>query len=73
MTKKKIIARIAAGFLLVSAIPYSVKKDKETGALEIRSLLWVYIKTPKKEGENRDHCSFAMPPSGLKRVSHYQS
>ena len=65
MTKKKIIAGIAAGFLLVSAIPYSVKKDKDTGVLEIRSLLWAFRKTPAKEGEENDRYAFAMPPSGL--------
>ena len=64
----KIFGGIAVGALLVSLIPYRVQKDEETGAMEIRSLLWVLKKTPRKEGEEKDHYAFALPPSGLARA-----
>ena len=35
----KIIGRVALGALALSAIPYQFKKDEETGAVEVRSLL----------------------------------
>ena len=58
----KFIGRAVLGALVLSAIPYQFKKDKETGTLEIRSLLWGLRKTP---GEDKDHYSFAIPASGL--------
>ena len=65
--KKTILGIILAAFL-VSLIPYRFRKDEETGAVEIRSLLWAWRKTPRREGETRDHYAFAMPPSGLDYV-----
>lgn len=58
----KFIGGFCLGALVASAIPYSVKRDEETGALEIRSLLWALRKTP---GEEKDNIAFAIPPSGL--------
>ncbi len=65
MEIRKSIRRLALGALVLSAIPYQFKKDEETGALEIRSLLWGWKKTPRGEGEEKDHYSFAIPASGL--------
>ena len=65
MKSVKIIAIAALGALVLSAIPYQFKKDEETGALEIRSLLWGWRRTPDADEEGKDHISFAMPPSGL--------
>ena len=62
MEKKKIIGRAVLGMLALSVIPYQFKKDEETGALEIRSLLWALRKVPAGEIDN---FSFAIPPSGL--------
>jgi len=61
----KLIGGMALGALVLSAIPYKFKKDEETGAREIRSLLWAWRKTPAREGETKDHYAFAIPPSGL--------
>lgn len=61
----KIIGRVALGALALSAIPYQFKKDEETGAVEVRSLLWAWKKTPRGEGEEKDHYTFAIPPSGV--------
>ena len=61
----KIIGRAALGAVVLSVIPYKIKKDKETGIFEVRSLLWGVRKTPRGEGEEKDHCSFAIPASGL--------
>lgn len=58
----KFIGGVIVGALAASAIPYSIRRDEETGALEIRSLLWAYRKTP---GEGKDNIAFAIPPSGL--------
>lgn len=58
----KFIGGVIVGALAASAIPYSIKRDEETGALEIRSLLWAFRKTP---GEEKDNIAFAIPPSGL--------
>lgn len=58
----KIIGGTAVGALLLSVIPYQVRKDKETGAVEVRSLLWGIKKTPG--GEN-DRYTFTIPGSGL--------
>ncbi len=65
MEIRKSIRRLALGALVLSAIPYQFKKDEETGALEVRSLLWGWKKTPRGEGEEKDHYSFAIPASGL--------
>lgn len=65
MEIRKSIRRIALGALVLSAIPYQFKKDEKTGAVEVRSLLWGWKKTPRGEGETKDHYSFAMPASGL--------
>lgn len=61
----KIIGCAALGALVLAAIPYRFKKDEETGAREIRSLLWAWRKTPARAGETKDHYAFAIPPSGL--------
>lgn len=58
----KIIGRICAGAFAASLIPYSVKRDKDTGTCEVRSLLWGLRVTP---GEDKNHYTFAIPPSGL--------
>lgn len=68
MEIRKGIRRIALGALVLSAIPYQFKKDEETGALEVRSLLWGWKKTPRREGEKNDHYAFAIPASGLDDV-----
>lgn len=68
MEIRKSIRRIALGALVLSAIPYQFKKDEETGALEVRSLLWGWKKTPRREGEKKDHYAFAIPASGLDDV-----
>ena len=65
MKPGKFIRRAALGALLLSAIPYQLKKDEETGAFEIRSLLWGWKKTPPAEGEEKAHVTFAIPSSGL--------
>jgi hypothetical protein len=65
MKASKIIGNLILAALIVSSIPYQCKKDSETGALEVRSLLWAFRKTPRKEGETKDHYAFAIPPSGL--------
>jgi len=62
----KFIGGFCLGALVASAIPYSVKQDEETGALEIRSLLWALRRTP---GEEKDSIAFAIPPSGLDAVA----
>ena len=61
----KIIGGVILGALAVAAIPYQFKKDEETGALEVRSLLWAWRKTPAGVGETKDHYAFAIPPAGL--------
>ena len=63
--KKSFIGGMAFGAFLVSLIPYSVQTDEETGALELRSLLWAWRRTPPKEGEEKGSYAFAIPPSGL--------
>ncbi len=65
MKAGKIICRVALGALVLSAIPYRFTKDEQTGVLEVRSLLWGVRKTPHGEGEEKDHYTFAIPPSGL--------
>lgn len=62
----KIIGRVALGALALSVVPYQFKKDEETGSIEVRSLLWALKKTPHGEGEDKDHYTFAIPPSGIK-------
>lgn len=61
----KIVRCAALGALVLSAIPYKYNKDEKTGEIEIRSLLWGLKKTPRSEGETKDHFKFAMPASGL--------
>ena len=61
----KIIGRVALGALALSVVPYQFKKDEETGSIEVRSLLWALKKTPHGEGEDKDHYTFAIPPSGI--------
>lgn len=58
----KIIGVTAAGALLLSFIPYQVRKDGETGAVEVRSLLWGVKKTP---GREKDRYTFAIPGAAL--------
>ncbi|MBR4655795.1 MAG: hypothetical protein IKO68_04285 [Oscillospiraceae bacterium] len=58
----KILGRTALCALALSAIPYQIKRDKEAGTLEVRSLLWGLRKIP---GEEKDHISFAIPAAGL--------
>ena len=65
MKHRSFIRGIVLGVLLASVIPYSVKKDKETGTVEVRSLLWGVKKTPGEEGEDRDTYAIAIPSSGL--------
>jgi len=61
----KFIGKIALGALVVSAIPYQFKKDIDTGAFEIRSLLWGVRKIPRADGEEKDHFVFTIPASAL--------
>lgn len=61
----KLFGRIALGALALSAIPYKIEKDEETGAFEIRSLLWGWKKTPPAEGEEDANVVFAIPGNGL--------
>ena len=62
---KKTVRRIALLTFLISLIPFRFRKDEETGGMEIRSLLWAWRKTPRREGETKDHYAFSIPPSGL--------
>ena len=64
----KTIGLAVVGALAVSLIPYYYRKDEQTGVTEIRSLLWGLKKTPHKEGETKDHYTFAMPPSALDKA-----
>jgi len=61
----KIIGCAALGALALSAIPYQFKNDEETGAVEIRSLLWGWRRTPDADEEGKDNITFAIPASGL--------
>lgn len=69
----KIIGRAILGALAASVIPYQIKKDKQTGTVEVRSLLWGLKKTPHKEGEKKDHYAFAIPASGLDQLDEKES
>lgn len=62
MNLRKIVGRAALSALVLSVLPYQIKKDKETGSVEVRSLLWGWKKIP---GEEKNHISFAIPGSGL--------
>ena len=65
MKAGKLICRVALGALVLSAIPYYIDRDKETGACYVRSLLWAWQKTPSlKEDKDFDY-AFAIPPCGL--------
>ena len=55
----------ALGALVLSAIPYQFNKDEKTGTVRVRSLLWGLKKTPRAEGEDKDHYTFAIPASGV--------
>ena len=65
MSVKSFIGGMVVGGLLVSMIPYSVEKDEDTGAIEIRSFLWGCRKTPNEEDEDKYTFAFAIPPSGI--------
>jgi len=65
MKMSKNLRRAALIALVLSAIPYRFRKDEESGAVEIRSLLWGWKKTPRAEGETQDHYCLAIPASGL--------
>ena len=62
MKMRKIIGTACLVAFAASVIPYSIKRDDESGTLEVRSLLWGMRKTP---GEDRDTYAFAIPSSGL--------
>lgn len=68
MNIAKYIGKIALGALGVSLIPFLVKRDREAGTVEVRSLLWGVKKFP---GKDKDHYDFAIPPSALDR--HFQA
>lgn len=55
----KIIGRVCLGALAAGLIPYRVKQDKETGTVEVGSLLWAVKKTP---GAGRDTYTFELLP-----------
>ena len=61
-TLRRFIGRFCLYLLACSMIPYRFKKDAETDALEVRSLLWGVRKTPVG---GKDQWAFAIPPSGL--------
>lgn len=65
MKIKTFIGCAALGALVLSAIPYQFKEDEETGAVEIRSLLCGWRRTPNGDGEGKDSITFAIPASGL--------
>lgn len=65
MNAGKHIRRAVLAALALSVLPYIIRRDPQTGTLELRSLLWGLRKTPHGEGENKDHYSFAIPPSEL--------
>ena len=64
-TLRRFIGRFCLYLLAFSMIPYRFKKDAETDALEVRSLLWGVRKTP---AGGKDQWAFAIPPSGLDTV-----
>ena len=61
-TLRRFLGRFCLYLLAFSMIPYRFKKDAETDALEVRSLLWGVRKTPC---EGKDRWDFAIPASGL--------
>ena len=65
----KLMLRAALGALILSAVPYSIRKDEEAGTVEIRSLLWGLKKKRRAEGEEKDHYAFAIPASALDRAT----
>ena len=65
MKLAKLIGTVGLAAFAASVIPFRFKKDKETGAMEARSLLWGVKKTP---GEAKDHITFAIPSSGLDSI-----
>ena len=64
-TLRRFLGRFCLYLLAFSMIPYRFKKDAETDALEVRSLLWGVRKTPVG---GKDQWAFAIPPSGLDTV-----
>ena len=69
MKIKSLIRCAALGALMISAIPYQIKKDKETGGVYARSLLWAWKKVPRGEGEEKDSYFFSIPASALDDVA----
>lgn len=65
MEFKSFVGGMVVGALLVSLIPYSIEKDEEIGAIEVRSLLLGLKKSPSKDGDGKTYYSFAIPSSGL--------
>ena len=62
LTLVQTFSRMALCLMAAGMIPYRFKKDAETDALEVRSLLWGVRKTPC---EGKDRWDFAIPASGL--------
>ena len=50
--------------VIILEVPDAVRRDR-TGAVEIRSLLWGWRRTPDGDGEGKDSITFAIPASGL--------
>lgn len=46
----KILGAIAGAAALAALTPYSCKKDKETGSLSVKALLWNLTTTPDADG-----------------------
>ena len=68
----KIICCAALGALALSAIPYQFKNDEETGAVEIRSLLWGWRRTstPTVTAWNQAHLpAHSLTPRGRRSCS----
>lgn len=42
----RVIAGVCAGALTAGLTPYRVKREKDTGVYEVKSLLWAVKKTP---------------------------
>ena len=65
MKKKNLVGILCLGVLTAGMIPFSVKNDRETGAFEVRSLLWGVRKSYR---DGKKYYSFAMPSSGLDEI-----
>ena len=57
--RNKIPGWVWLGALAAGLIPYRAKRDKETGAFDLGSLLWSVKKTP---GEESDTYAFELLP-----------